>query len=41
MTLIPFDDRDGSIWMDGEVVPWRDDARAPYFSRQGWSPLRR
>ena len=22
--LIPFDDRDGSIWMDGKVVPWRD-----------------
>ena len=24
MTLIPFDDRDGSIWWDGEVLPWRD-----------------
>ncbi len=24
MTLIPFDDRDGSIWWDGKVVPWRD-----------------
>ena len=24
MELIPFDDRDGSIWMDGEIVPWRD-----------------
>ena len=24
MALIPFDDRDGSIWMDGEIVPWRD-----------------
>ncbi len=24
MTLIPFDDRDGSIWWDGVVVPWRD-----------------
>ena len=24
MGLIPFDDRDGSIWMDGEIVPWRD-----------------
>ena len=22
--LIPFDDRDGFIWMDGKVVPWRD-----------------
>lgn len=24
MTLIPFDDRDGLIWYDGELVPWRD-----------------
>ena len=24
MALIPFDDRDGSIWLDGELVPWRD-----------------
>ncbi len=24
MALIPFDDRDGSIWMNGEIVPWRD-----------------
>jgi len=24
MTLVPFDDRDGSIWMDGEFVAWRD-----------------
>ena len=22
--LIPFDDRDGSIWLDGSLVPWRD-----------------
>jgi branched-chain amino acid aminotransferase len=22
--LIPFDDRDGFIWMDGKLVPWRD-----------------
>lgn len=22
--LIPFDDRDGFIWMNGEMVPWRD-----------------
>ena len=22
--LIPFDDRDGYIWLDGELVPWRD-----------------
>ena len=24
MALIPFDDRDGLIWMDGALVPWRD-----------------
>ncbi len=24
MTLVPFDDRDGSIWLDGTLVPWRD-----------------
>ena len=24
MSLLPFDDRDGWIWMDGRVVPWRD-----------------
>jgi branched-chain amino acid aminotransferase len=24
MTLIPFDDRDGYIWMDGKMLPWRD-----------------
>jgi branched-chain amino acid aminotransferase len=24
MTLVPFDDRDGVIWMDGAMVPWRD-----------------
>ncbi len=24
MSLIPFDDRDGFIWMDGKLVPWRD-----------------
>ena len=24
MTLIPFDDRDGLIWMDGSLVPWRE-----------------
>ena len=24
MTLVPFDDRDGSIWFDGKLVPWRD-----------------
>ena len=22
--LIPFDDRDGFIWMNGKVIPWRD-----------------
>ena len=24
MALIPFDNRDGSIWLDGEMVSWRD-----------------
>ena len=24
MALVPFDDRDGTIWMDGVMVPWRD-----------------
>jgi len=24
MTIIPFDDRDGWIWMNGEFVPWRE-----------------
>ena len=24
MALIPFDDRDGVIWMNGEMVDWRD-----------------
>ncbi|MAI90490.1 branched-chain amino acid aminotransferase [Ponticaulis sp.] len=24
MALVPYDDRDGYIWMDGEFVPWRD-----------------
>jgi branched-chain amino acid aminotransferase len=24
MALVPFDDRDGQIWMDGKLVPWRD-----------------
>jgi len=24
MALVPFDDRDGEIWMDGVMVPWRD-----------------
>src|SRR4051812_27941968 len=24
MALIPFDDRDGHIWYDGALVPWRD-----------------
>ncbi|MDE3060134.1 MAG: branched-chain amino acid aminotransferase [Pseudomonadota bacterium] len=22
--MIPFDDRDGFIWMDGKIIPWRD-----------------
>ena len=24
MSFIPFDDRDGLIWLDGAMVPWRD-----------------
>ncbi|WP_439574525.1 branched-chain amino acid aminotransferase [Phreatobacter sp.] len=24
MTLVPFHDRDGFIWMDGKLIPWRD-----------------
>ncbi len=24
MALVPYDDRDGHIWMDGEFVPWRE-----------------
>lgn len=24
MTIIPFDDRDGFIWMNGTLLPWRD-----------------
>lgn len=24
MTILPFDDRDGHIWVNGEMVPWRD-----------------
>ena len=24
MSIVPFDDRDGWIWMDGQFVPWRE-----------------
>src|SRR5579864_7890089 len=24
MALVPFDDRDGQIWFDGALVPWRE-----------------
>lgn len=24
MALLPYDDRDGRIWMDGKLIPWRD-----------------
>ena len=24
MAILPFDDRDGVIWQNGEMVPWRD-----------------
>jgi len=29
--MIPFDDRDGFIWMDGEMLPWRE-AKLHYLS---------
>jgi branched-chain amino acid aminotransferase len=31
MALIPFDDRDGYIWMDGKMMPWRD-AKVHYLT---------
>jgi branched-chain amino acid aminotransferase len=31
MQEVPYDDRDGVIWMDGEFVPWRD-AKVHYLS---------
>lgn len=30
-TLIPYDDRDGQIWMDGKFVPWRE-AKVHYLT---------
>ena len=24
MSLIPFDDRDGALWLDGQLMPWRE-----------------
>src|ERR1700728_95069 len=24
MTLLPFDDRDGWLWLDGSLIPWRE-----------------
>ncbi|HEY7688606.1 MAG TPA: branched-chain amino acid aminotransferase [Dongiaceae bacterium] len=24
MSVLPFDDRDGDIWFDGKLIPWRD-----------------
>ena len=24
MSLVPFDDRDGWIWLDGQFTPWRE-----------------
>ncbi|MBI3446533.1 MAG: branched-chain amino acid aminotransferase, partial [Magnetospirillum sp.] len=24
MSVLPFDDRDGFLWLDGKLVPWRD-----------------
>lgn len=31
MSLLPFDQRDGWIWMDGELTPWRE-ARVHYLT---------
>jgi branched-chain amino acid aminotransferase len=31
MTLTPFDDRDGYIWMDGKMLPWRE-AKVHYLT---------
>ncbi|MCB9983212.1 MAG: branched-chain amino acid aminotransferase [Rhodospirillales bacterium] len=31
MALIPYDDRDGFIWMDGKMLPWRE-ARLHYLT---------
>ena len=24
MAMLPYDDRDGWIWLDGKLVPWRE-----------------
>ena len=24
MSVLPFDDRDGVMWMNGKLIPWRD-----------------
>ncbi|MBX2834667.1 MAG: branched-chain amino acid aminotransferase [Micavibrio sp.] len=31
MSVIPFDDRDGFIWMDGKMLPWRE-AKVHYLT---------
>ncbi|MGB0719086.1 MAG: branched-chain amino acid aminotransferase [Bdellovibrionales bacterium] len=31
MAIIPFDDRDGYIWMDGQMLPWRE-AKVHYLT---------
>ena len=28
MSILPFDQRDGAIWFDGEIVPWKE-AKVP------------
>ena len=43
MSLIPFDDRDGFIWYDGALIPWRDaklhgDGIGITLNRTGCSP---
>ena len=35
--IIPFDERDGALWLDGKIVPWRDGkvhvlTHAPHFA---------
>ena len=34
MIMSPYDDRDGVIWMDGAMVPWRD-AKVRIFVNKG------
>src|ERR1700744_1887733 len=45
MATIPLDDRDGFIWMDGKMVPWRDAkvhfvTHALHYGRGGFEGIR-